>query len=148
MLIRKATLADVPVIVAMSDRFYATTSYHAWADFCPDTVADLAANLVENHVMLIAEEQGQVIGMAGLFVAPFMFNGSKAAAYEVVWWVNPDAQGQGAGKALLAAIEPACAERGANAIQMVALASSPPQAAAIYERMGFAHTELSFTRVI
>lgn len=148
MLIRKATLADVPVIVAMSEKFYATTSYEKWAHFCPATVADLAANLTENHVMLLAEDQGQVVGMAGLFIAPFMFNSSRTGAYEVVWWVDPGAQGHGAGKALLAAIEPACAARGANAIQMVALASSPPQAAAIYERMGFAHTETSFTRIL
>lgn len=146
--VRNATLADVPAIVAMSERFYATTSYCAWADFNPATVEALASNLADNHVMLVAEDASGVCGMVGLFVAPFMFNADKVGAYEVVWWVNPDAQGQGAGKALLAAIEPACKAKGADVIQMVHLSSSPPQAAAIYERMGYAHTESSYTRIV
>lgn len=146
--IRKATLADVPAIVSMSAKFYATTNYAKWADFNAESVAALAANLAENHVMLLAEQAGEVVGMVGLFVAPFVFNTDRTGAYEVVWWVNPDAQGQGAGKALLAAIEPACKDAGCHAIQMVHLSTSPPQAAAIYERMGYAHTESSYTRTL
>lgn len=145
--VRQATQNDVPRIVEMSAKFYETTSYARWAPFNPDTVHDLAANLAENHVMLVAEEGGDLVGMVGLFVAPFLFNGDITAAYEVVWWVDPQAQGRGAGKALLAAIEPACEGRGCRAIQMVHLASSPPQAAAIYERLGYRHTESSYTKV-
>lgn len=146
-MIRAATLDDVPAIVAMSERFYATTSYCEWADFCPETVANLATTLVHDHVMLVADVSGKVAGMVGLFVAPHMFNVNRRGAYEVVWWVEPEAQGAGVGKALLAAIEPACRAKGADAIQMVHLASSPPQASAIYERMGYRHTESSYTKI-
>jgi GNAT superfamily N-acetyltransferase len=146
--IRNATLADVPAIVAMSEKFYATTSYCSWAPFGGDTVEQLATNLTNDHVMLVAESDGQVVGMVGLFVAPFLFNNDITAAYEVVWWVEPNAQGHGAGKALLAAIEPACRDAGCKAIQMVRLASSPPQAAAIYEGAGYPHTESSHTKVL
>lgn len=148
MRVRHATLADVPVVVAMSERFYATTSYATWADFSPSTVEALATNLAQNHVLLMAEDDAGVCGVVGLFVAPFMFNADKTGAYEVVWWVNPEAQGKGAGKALLAAIEPACKARGVDTIQMVHLASSPPQAAEIYARMGYAQTESSWTKVV
>lgn len=147
MQVRQATQDDVPRIVEMAAKFYETTSYARWAPFNPDTVHDLAANLAENHVMLVAEEASELVGMVGLFVAPFMFNGEVTAAYEVVWWVDPDAQGRGAGKTLLQAIEPACAARGCRAVQMVHLASSPPQAAAIYEWLGYKHTESSYTKV-
>lgn len=147
-MIRQATVADIPAIVEMSRLFYATTEYSKWADFDQGTVERLAQNLAENHVLLVADEGEGLKGMVGLFVAPFMFNNAETAAYEVVWWVNPDAQGGGVGKALLAAIEPACKAKGCSAIQMVHLATSPPQAAAIYERMGYAHTESSFTRIV
>lgn len=147
-MIRPATGADVPAIVAMSEKFYATTAYPEQAPFCPETVTALAANLTESHVMLVAESDGALVGMVGLFVAPFMFNASKTGAYEVVWWVDPDAQGAGVGKALLSAIEPACRDRGVDSIQMVHLHTSPPQAAAIYERMGFQHTESSYTKAL
>lgn len=146
--VRQATQDDVPRIVEMSAKFYETTSYAGWAQFNPDTVRDLASNLAEDHVMLVAEDAGELVGMVGLFAAPFMFNSDVMAAYEVVWWVEPGAQGRGAGKALLQAIEPACVARGCRAVQMVHLASSPPQAAAIYERMGYGHTESSYTRTL
>lgn len=147
-MIRKATKYDIPAVVELSKLFYATTSYAEWAVFDAETVFDLASNLAENHVLLVAEQDSAIVGMVGLFVAPFMFNREKTAAYEVVWWVSPEAQGVGVGKALLEAIEPACKEKGASAIQMVHLKNSPPQAAAIYERYGYRHTESSYTRVL
>lgn len=148
MQIRKATEADLPAIVGMSACFYKTTSYAGFADFCPDSVEALARMLVNTGVFLIAEDASGPVGMVGLVVAPFMFNNAHKVAYEVVWWVNPDAQGQGAGKALLAAIEPACKDAGCTAVVMVHLHNSPPQAAALYERMGFGLSETSYTKVI
>jgi L-amino acid N-acyltransferase YncA len=144
--IRPATEADIPAIVAMSARFYETTSYAGFAAFDPQAAEALARNMIADGVMLVAGDEPA--GMVGLMVVPFMFNPAHRVAYEVVWWVNPDAQGMGAGKALLAAIEPACRAKDCAAIQMVHLASSPPQAAALYERLGFAHTESSYTKVL
>lgn len=147
-MIRPATHDDLDAIVAMSAKFYATTTYAGWASMCPDTVRDLAAMLIDTSVMLVAEAEGAVVGMVGLVVAPFMFNRAKRAAYEVVWWVEPDAQGAGIGRALLAAIEPACRAAGCDAIQMVHLSTSPPQAAALYERAGFRLSESSYTKIM
>ena len=146
-MIRNATHADIPAIVDMSRKFYATTSYAGWAAFCPDAVENLARMLIDTGVMLVYGAE-RPVGMVGLVVAPFMFNASQTAAYEVVWWVEPEAQNQGAGKALLAAIEPACRELGCDAIQMMTLHDSPPQAVAIYERFGYRHSESSYTKVI
>ncbi|GAB2493142.1 GNAT family N-acetyltransferase [Pseudoxanthomonas sangjuensis] len=146
--IRQATRDDVPAIVAMSEKFYANTVFAEWFEFNPETVADIAATLASGHVMLLAEQGGRVVGMVGLWVLPFVFNTRHCAAYEVVWWVNPDAQGSGVGKALLDAIEPACKERGAEVIHMVHMANSPPQAAALYERLGYAHSESAYAKKV
>lgn len=147
MQIRAATLADVPEIVGMAERFYATTEFPARLrfPFNADTVAQLATGLID-HVLLVADDGERLRGMVGLFVLPFLFNGAHTSAHEIVWWVDPEAQGAGAGKALLAAIEPACRAKGAEAIYMVHLASSPPQAAAIYERHGYVLTESSYVK--
>ena len=146
-MIRRATEGDIPAIVEMSRKFYATTSYAGFTPMDDDTVAELTRGLL-GHVMLVAEVDGQVCGMAGLFLAPFMFNRSARTAHEVVWWVDPEAQGAGVGKALLQAIVAACKEAGCSAIQMIALASSPPQAGMIYERAGFAHSETCYTMTL
>lgn len=147
MQIRNATEADIPAIVGMSARFYETTHYKGFADFNPETVEHLARVLLETGILLVADDNGPV-GMVGLFVAPFMFNGDVTAAYEVVWWVNPEARGGMAGARLLKAIEPAAKEKGCKAIQMVHMANSPPQAGQMYARMGYAHTETSWTKAI
>lgn len=148
MQVRNATPADVPAIVRMSERFYETTSYCAWADFNAETVEALSQNLIDNHVMLVAEHEAEVVGMVGLFVAPFMFNSERVGAYEVVWWVEPEGRASGAGRALLSAVPAACEARGCAAVQMVHLANSPPQAGALYESAGYRHTESSYTKVL
>lgn len=148
MQVRAALPPDLPVIVRMAERFYETTEYGSWANFDAGTVEELAANLASNHVLLVAEHEGEVVGMVGLFVAPFMFNAAKTGAYEVVWWVNPEGRSTGAGSALLKAIEPACRAKGCDAIQMVHLSTSPKVAGLLYERAGYRHTESSYTKTL
>lgn len=146
--IRPATPDDVDAIVSMSAKFYETTSYRRFTPMSADTVANLALMLIDTGVMLVAEYGGEVIGMAGLYVGPFMFNDAARGAYEVVWWVSPDSRGAGAGKALMAAIEASCREKGCNIIQMVTLATSPAHAGNVYESLGYRHSETSYTKVL
>lgn len=147
-MIRAATHDDMPAILRMSAKFYATTSYAEWADFCPASVENVAAMMIDTGVMLVAEVDGRVVGMVGLVVVPFMFNNAKTGAHEVVWWVEPEAQGHGIGKALLKAIDGACRSKGCDIVQMLHLANSPPQAAALYLSDGYKPTESLFTKVI
>lgn len=147
-MIRAATEADIPAIVEMSRRFYVTTSYSAFAAMDDDTVAALSAWLINDGVLLVAEAGGGPVGMAGLAITPFMFNRDVTTAHEVIWWVNPEAQSAGVGKALLSAIEPACKAKGATAIQMMHLHDSPPQAGEMYLRLGYRLSELCYTKEV
>lgn len=148
MLVRDAVENDVKSIVAMSRKFYATTNYRHFADMSEETVGNLVRDLIDRGIMLVAEDNGSVMGMAGLYVGPFLFNSEKTGAYEVVWWVSPDNQGMGAGKMLMDAIETSSRDKGCDIIQMVTLATSPPHAGKIYETMGYAHSETSYTKVL
>lgn len=149
MQIRKAEAGDIPAIVRMGADFYPSTPYAAAGiPFCPESVEAIARLMQEAGVMLVADDGERLVGMVGLVVAPFMFNRAFRTAHEVVWWASPDAQGAGIGKALLAAVAPAAREAGAFSAQMLHLANSPPQAAALYERDGYAHTETCYTKVL
>ena len=151
--IRQATLSDIPQIVEMSRKFYETTTYAAFAPMDDETVARLSGTLAGDHVLLVAESSdwkhvdgGQaLVGMIGLFVAPFLFNAGKVTAHEVVWWVDPTHLGAGLGRMLIERAIAACKNLGATAIQMVHLSTSPPQAAALYTKLGFVHSESSYT---
>jgi len=146
MIVRPAIEADIERIVAMGERFYSLTSYAAVAAFDHVAVCVLADQLLRQGVLLVAEVESGVVGMVGLVFAPLPFNPSATFAHEVMWWVEPEARGFGVGRALLEAVETACREAGVDAIQMAHLSSSPREAAAIYERAGYAHTESSYTK--
>ena len=144
--IRHATHDDIPRIVEMAQDFYAQTSYAQIVPLAKESAAGLAILLMADHILLIAEHEGQAVGMAGLFIEPFTFNISKTVATEIVWYVEPDARATGAGQALLTAIEPAAMAKGAHLVRMMTLHSSPPQAAALYARRGYVPTEHAFSK--
>lgn len=147
-MIRTANIHDIDRIVEMCRRFYHTTEYIKFAPYHEPSIKLLTEALVNVGVVLVAELRGELVGVAGLVLAPYMFNNEIIGAHEVVWWVEPEAQGMGVGKELLLAIEPACKSRGATIVQMVHLSNSPPQAANLYLKLGFDHSECCFTKVI
>lgn len=147
--VRKATEDDVNAIVDMSAKFYATTAYAAVAPMSRATVEKLTRWLIETGVMLVAFDDSKGwVGMVGLGCVPGTFNDAMVGAHEIVWYVDPEARNGGVGRALLEAIEPACKERGADAIWMMHLADSPPQAGEMYVKMGFAPSEHSYMKRI
>lgn len=148
MQVRAALPADLSAVVRMAERFYETTTYREWSDFNAQSVEALAGTLGADHVLLVAEHEGRVVGMVALFVAPFMFNPAKTVAHEVAWWVDPEGRDTGAGSALLKAIEPACRAKGCDAIQMMHLSTSPKVAGLLYERAGYRHTETAYTKTL
>lgn len=144
--IRKATVDDVPQIVAMSAEFYPSTHYAQFCGMDEVTVAELATTLISDHIFFVAEADDVLVGMAGLFIAPFLFNKHVNIACEVVWWVSPAARGSHVAASLLSAIEQPLRDEGCSRVQMVHMPNSPPQAAALYERLGYVRSEVSFTK--
>ena len=147
--VRKATPDDRYLVLAMGANFYANTHYpEAVTAHDTESVLSLIDAMTGTGTLIIAEDGGQAVGMVGLAIGPFLFNADFPMAYEVMWWVDPECRGKGAGKALKQAAGPACAAAGAKGMHMIHLANSPPQAAAMYLADGFAPTETSFFKRI
>lgn len=153
--IRSATMDDVPRIVEMAERFYATSGY---PDFYGPMAKESAAGLaiitmqgapefgVEPGVMLVAEHEGELVGMACVHIDRFLFNSSVKVGHELAFWIEPEHRGGRLAARLLCEIETAVAARGATVNRMATLATSPPQAAAIYERMGYTRSESFYSK--
>lgn len=148
MIVRAATEADTDKILEMGQKFFDNTHYAQFAAYSFDSVTHLINVMRNDGVLLVAESNGDLVGMVGLVVCPFMFDHETTAAYEVMWWVDPDERHTGAGTALLRAIEPACKAKGVQAIQMVRLENSPEVAGKLYERMGYRPSEFSYTKMV
>lgn len=139
--VRLATEADIPTVLEMSKKFYPTTPYAAHVHMDDESVNVLTRLLIDSGIMLIAEVNGKTAGMIGMAVFPFMFNHNLTAAGEVVWWVEEEYRNSQVASALMYAMEKECRDAGVDYITMLALSTSPPQAGAMYKRLGYAVTE-------
>lgn len=149
-MIRVATQEDLRRIVEMSEKFYPHTSYwiRSQIPFDPIAVATLASGMIDNGVFHVAEHDGNVIGMIGLVVHPFIFNPEYIVAGEIIWWVEPEYWNKGVGAQLLFSIEAPAHELGVRQIQMIDLVNSTVSAEALYTKFGYNLTERIFTKVI
>jgi GNAT superfamily N-acetyltransferase len=146
--IRPATLEDVPTIAAMGERFHAEAG---WADVVPYVVADCAQSLRElvgapAGILLVAEAEGRLVGMAGGLAHPFYFNFAHRTGSELFWWVEPGLR-DGTGAALLQSLEDAARAIGCESWAMVAVDKVRPETMArIYRRRGYRPAEHSFIK--
>jgi GNAT superfamily N-acetyltransferase len=148
MIIVDATVDDMPSMLKMGREFYETTYYAGIAPFDEDTVANLLNIILETGVLKLAMIDGEYCGMIGLVMFPFAFNAKVNSAHEVFWYISPDARSLGIAKALMQSAEQECLLKGAVSIQMGTLATSPPQAARLYESLGYKLEETSYVKVV
>lgn len=119
MIIREATLADVPDLVAMGLAFRASTGY-------AQIIAENAAQMEETAKRLIAQDdaaifvsenrEGTTTGMIGLQLFMHHISGALTCG-EVMWYVRPDHRGSGV--RLLVQAENWARAKGAVTIQMI-----------------------------
>lgn len=148
--VRKATEADVGRIVEMSERFYPLTSYwtHSKIPFSPENVAIVTQGLIEHSIMHVAEVDGQVVGMIGVIIVPFIFNPNYLTAGEIIWWVEPEYWNTGIGRELLRSVEEPCREREVSHVQMIDVSVSTEWAEKLYRSEGYLLTERNWTKVV
>jgi GNAT superfamily N-acetyltransferase len=143
--IRPATLADVPRLVAMGRQQIAALSGGAVPDN-PAQVEATVTHLVTTPTCgcFVAERDGAVVGMIGLVRTLSHCSGVPTAG-EVMWWVDPAARG--CGVALLRRAERWAAETGAQAIQMMAPASNA-RVGRLYARRGYQAMETIYQAAV
>jgi GNAT superfamily N-acetyltransferase len=142
MLIRAATVADIPRLVAMGRQQIAATYGDAILDNPAQVAATVTALVTEpTGAVFVAERADGVVGMIGLAATTSHCTGAATAA-EIMWWVDPAARGH-VGPALLTRAERWAAETGAAVIQMVAPARHP-LVGRLYERRGYQAMETTY----
>lgn len=143
-MIREATAADVPRIVAMGRRFLLETSYRGVIEDNPAQMEVLACQLLESPVgvLLVSETCGELTGMLGAFLFDHPISGERLAT-EIFWWVEPEHRGHGI--RLLRRAEAWAKSNGAAKLQMIA---PTPAVARIYEALHYAPIETAYQRTL
>ncbi len=144
-MIREATRADVPAVVAMGEHFVAQSSYHGLIASNPAQMTALAEWLIDTPtaaLFVAAQDEGaqDITGMIGLALYPHPIAGDVFAS-ELFWWVEPAHRGQGV--RLLVRAEQWAKEHGAVWMQM----SAPTlEVGELYMRRGYVPMETAYQR--
>lgn len=146
MMIRKATLEDVPALVAMGKTFVKDLPLPAEVD--EDTVVKLLSFLVteENGCLLVNDDVTAAIGGMSY---PYYFNANITVASELFWWVSEPARRSGTGLELLDEFEVWAKEVGASVFSMLCLEGKYAEPLTkLYLKKGFIQAERQFMKEI
>ncbi len=147
--IRQAREADMAAILRMGREFHDQSSFAGMAEYDAGSFERTVGLLMSEHVagvLLIANYDGAVVGMAGCALFPFFFNVNVTLAQELFWYVQPEHR-KGAGAALLDGLEIEAGRRGAVAMISAAIAGLRDDAIArVYVRRGYEPAENTFIK--
>lgn len=145
-IIRPATIDDNPAIMPMARLFYDTLPYKD-IGFCERTICNWTDLMRERGVILVAESDGTLVGMAGGLFSPFIFNDAYRIGAELMWWVSPEHRRNGVGRQLLAALEQFAYAHGCIRWSMIAVMDgSQERIGALYEQAGYQAAEITYTK--
>lgn len=144
-MIRAAIPSDDAALITFGLKFYLTLPY-ADVPYCEESATRWLAMLRERGVLLIAEIDGEPVGMAAGLFAPFIFNDQFRVGQELFWWIEPDYRSYGIGRELLAELELAAHNAGCIRWSMIAIEGTQDHVGKLYERAGYAPAERAYTK--
>lgn len=148
-MIRDAHPDDIPALVAMGEAFHAESPWAtSLAPFDPKSFEATCRLLGERGGLLVAEADGEVVGMIGAQISPLYFNASVPVVQEVFWYAAP-AHRRGVGMALLDALEGNAVTAKARALLIAGMKTlRGDTVSALLERRGFAAVENMHAKVL
>lgn len=150
-MIRNATAEDIPAILVLGEAFFNEAGWPRLASWDGPSTATFLTSLIEGKItggLIVAERDGEIIGMAAYLLFPFYCNFAETMAQEVFWYAKPEKR-LGTGLAMLNEIERQAAERGAKIMVMAAVSGLRDEALArFYQRRGYSSGEVTFMKRI
>ena len=148
-LVRAATRDDMPEIIVMGEQFHILSGMKDMGAFDATSLENTIVAMIDGPVsgfVLVAESDGEVVGMTAGILFPLYFNLSLKGCQELFWYCKPDSR-KGAGRLLLDELEAEASRRGADVFMTAALAGLRDGAIArVYERRGYRPVENTFIR--
>lgn len=136
MIIRDATVGDAGAIAAIWNPYIRemATTFTTTEKTSYGLAADIAARQDGGTAFLVAEDDGQITGFATCF--PFRAGPGYARTMEHSVILGPGAQGRGAGRALMQALEARARDAGVHVL-VAGVSGENAQAVAFHEALGY-----------
>lgn len=141
-MIRAAVLSDIPEIVRMGEAFCRASGHPV--PFDPESFAASVVEMLASPAFIVLVTDG---GMLIGFVQGALANRNHIQASEIVWWVDEDKRGTGAGLALFREFERIAREKGAQSFTVTRQVELEAERVdAIYRRMGYRPTDVTYVK--
>lgn len=147
-MIRPATEWDFDALIEMGRAFNEEAGYSEDVPFHPASFLRTLKLLTEAKLLLVADKDGDVVGMAAADVAPSICNRSILVGREAFWYVLPEHR-KGLGGQILDALEFNARAYGATLFDVVAEEGKRNDALArLYRARGYSPAEHTFRKVL
>lgn len=146
-MIRRAFESDFGSIVELSREFWKSTMFEE--PFEADHTLKMVEMAYEHGLLAVLEADGVVEGFAA-GVSSFLLGSTQAkCGTELAWYLSPDHRRGKNGVALLQFMEQLAKEQGIKYWNMASMQSSMPEYVnRLYEKMGYTHSETTYTKVL
>lgn len=147
-MIRRALLDDVPAIAEIGERFHDLAGWHDVAEYVGEDCSATLITMIESaeHIVLVAEVEGKIVGIAGGLTFPLYFNHAHRSGQELFLYVEPGLR-DGTGGRLLTALEDEARAIGCKSWAMIALDKVEPELTGrLYRRRGYRASEHSYIK--
>lgn len=145
-MIRDARPEDVGRILELGERFFNEAGWPRVATWDGMSVVDTLEKLASEGVLIVAEDNGRVVGMAGAPIGPAYFNRDINMSQELFWYVDKGAK---VGLSLLDGLEAGCKAKGSHVHIQGAVSGLRDDALnRLYRARGYAPAERYFIKRI
>lgn len=147
--IRKATQADYPILLEIGHKFFEFNAYRKFTEIDEVSLLRTFHQLASEHLLLVAEVDGKVVGTAGAFIAPLYWNHNYLQGLEAFWWVDPEYRSNNLGEQLRLYLQADAEAKGVQFWNMIALKESMhDKVCRHYEAAGMTHVETVYMKVL
>ena len=148
-MIRDATQDDDDAIAIMYRQFMAFAPYANVLTATDDEISATIRHFIAHAKVLVAEVDGNVVGMLWAVLAPVWYAPSHKAAVELAWWVDPAHRKGMSGIRLVQAFEKWAEDQGASMVSMSNLeVGDNGLVANMLNRFGYGMSEQTHTKRI
>lgn len=149
--IREIAARDVPEVIDMGRAFFEESPFTAFATWDEGSFRLTVLSMLSGSApggILVAEDEGKLVGMGAYVVFPLYFNMSTSLAQEVFWYCLPEHR-KGIGSDLMDAMEAEAKRKGASVFMGANLSGEHDAAfARLYRRRGYVPGENTHLRIL